>query len=428
MKTNLNKLLTAIVLCTLFLVALPGTGIAAAQEDDPLDIYGNANEDDTIDMRDFTYTARMILWLEDETTLADANYDGDVNVLDMTQIGLIILGRESKLTLVDDFDRTVTVNKPIEKIVSGNVNNAEAIQLLKAEDRVVAVDVFTPTQEVLFPEFSELPAVADHYFWTDYEKIFELDADIFVTLPMAMPGFDDIVDTLEPEGIPVIALQFGPPLLAENIRKLRYILNTEEEGEEFIAFYEDVINPIVEKTAEIPEADKPEVFYEYFMDYYTWGKDAPEYSMQIEMAGGVNIAKDQPGAWIEVSKEWVMDQNPDVIVSHPGITPGCSHGYEEDDPADLQAVWGAIMDRDELAVVDAVTDERVYVSHFAWCFSPRYIVSVAYMAKWFHPELFSELDPNAIHQEYLTDFMRIDYDLDEHGVFVYHPVEHPDGK
>ena len=87
MKTKTkNKLLTAIVLCTLFLVALPG--IAAAQADETLDIYGNANEDDTIDMRDFTYTARMILWLEDETTLADANYDGDVNVLDMTQIGL----------------------------------------------------------------------------------------------------------------------------------------------------------------------------------------------------------------------------------------------------------------------------------------------------------------------------------------------------
>jgi hypothetical protein len=82
MKTNLNKLLIAIVLCVLFLVALPGIGIAAAQADETLDIYGNANEDDTIDMRDFTYTARMILWLEDETTLADANFDGDVNVLD----------------------------------------------------------------------------------------------------------------------------------------------------------------------------------------------------------------------------------------------------------------------------------------------------------------------------------------------------------
>jgi iron complex transport system substrate-binding protein len=109
-----NKIFTsleiAIVFCLLFLVALPG--IAAASEDETLDIYGNANEDDIIDMRDLTFTARMILRLEDETNLADANYDGRISVADMTQIGLIILGRESKLTLVDSSDRTVTVNKP----------------------------------------------------------------------------------------------------------------------------------------------------------------------------------------------------------------------------------------------------------------------------------------------------------------------------
>jgi hypothetical protein len=76
----------AIVLCLLFLAALPATTVAAEQDDFVLDIYGNANEDDTIDMRDYTYTARIILWSEDETVLADANFDGEVNVLDMTQM------------------------------------------------------------------------------------------------------------------------------------------------------------------------------------------------------------------------------------------------------------------------------------------------------------------------------------------------------
>jgi len=44
------------------------------------------------------------------------------------------------------------------------------------------------------------------------------------------------------------------------------------------------------------------------------------------------------------------------------------------------------------------------------------------MAKWFHPDLFEDLDPKAIHQEYLTRFQGLDYDLDEHGVFVYPDV------
>ena len=42
-----------------------------------LKIYGNANEDDTIDMRDFTYPARIICWLEEPAALADVNFDGE---------------------------------------------------------------------------------------------------------------------------------------------------------------------------------------------------------------------------------------------------------------------------------------------------------------------------------------------------------------
>jgi hypothetical protein len=41
-----------------------------------LEIYGNANEDDTIDLLDFT--ARIILWLEEPAGLADANFDGEI--------------------------------------------------------------------------------------------------------------------------------------------------------------------------------------------------------------------------------------------------------------------------------------------------------------------------------------------------------------
>ncbi len=51
--------------------------------------------------------------------------------------------------------------------------------------------------------------------------------------------------------------------------------------------------------------------------------------------------------------------------------------------------------------------------------SPRFVVGVAYLAKWFHPTLFSDLNPQDIHQEYLTDFLCVDYDLEEHGVFAY---------
>ncbi len=50
-------------------------------------------------------------------------------------------------------------------------------------------------------------------------------------------------------------------------------------------------------------------------------------------------------------------------------------------------------------------------------------MGATYMAKILHPGLFGDLDPEAIHQEYLTEYQGLNYDLNEHGVFVYPPIE-----
>ena len=431
MKTKTkNKLLTAIVLCTLFLVALPGIGIAAAQADEILDIYGNANEDDAIDMRDFTYTARIILGLEDETTLADADYGGDVNVGDMTQIGLIILGRENELTLVDSADRIVTVNKPVERIVSGHVLESEAITLLGAWDRVVGRDQYT-SDEILFQGCTDLPVcTAPMHYDIYYETIFELDPDIFMNWCF-YPGYEEVVATLEPEGISVVILDFDDPeMLVENIRKLRYVLNTEESGEAYIEFYEGVVNDITAKTAGLSEDDKPHVFvwpfnYDYQDEYMVYGEYAPGLQTQMEIVGGIDIGKeDVPGFCPYVSSEWLADQDIDVIVGHvsPWVVPGI-FAYDVTDPTVAQDTIDWVMDADEnpaLELSDAVQNERVYLYQNELAGSPRYVVALAYMAKWFHPELFGDdFDPHEIHMTYLTDYMDIDLSEVEDSILFW---------
>ena len=419
MKTKTkNKLLTAIVLCTLFLVALPG--IAAAQADETLDIYGNANEDDTIDMRDFTYTARMILWLEDETTLADANYDGDVNVLDMTQIGLIILGRESKLTLVDSADRIVTVNKPVEKVIPMHPEITEAIISLGAIDKIIAVADMAGQVTPPHPVIKELPriGVLDE---VDYEKIFELEPDIVIQNYWQHPG--EIEEMLEPE-ITVVRLDlFAQPTYTEGVRKLRYVLNTEEDGEEFIAWYEGMVNEIAEKTAGLSEDEKPQVFlycggeygYGEGPPYGTYGKDNDAGRALFEMTGAINIADDLPGDWITVDAEWVLDQNPPVILRQ--VFDITKFGYEIDDPSEAEAFREDVMSKPGIEDTDAVENEKVYLIQ-GDLLATEWFIGVAYVAKWFHPDLFSDLDPQAFHQEYLDRFQGFDYDLSEHGVFV----------
>jgi iron complex transport system substrate-binding protein len=99
-----------------------GKVTTASEDDYVLGIYGNANEDDTIDMGDVVYTKLAIFGKKPKTELCDAKYDGRINVLDVIQTKLIILGKEKELTLVDSVDRIVTVKKPIKSIVVASVS------------------------------------------------------------------------------------------------------------------------------------------------------------------------------------------------------------------------------------------------------------------------------------------------------------------
>lgn len=69
--------------------------------------------------------------------------------------------------------------------------------------------------------------------------------------------------------------------------------------------------------------------------------------------------------------------------------------------------------------INAVKNGDVYILSIDVFAGAKYFVGLNYLAKILHPDLFSDLDPEAVHQEYITRFQGLDYDLDKHGVFVY---------
>ena len=76
----------AVMVSAMLLASMPT--VSASEE-----LYGDANGDGKIDMRDVTYVGLIILGKKPANELADANQDGRVNVLDITYIELIILGK-----------------------------------------------------------------------------------------------------------------------------------------------------------------------------------------------------------------------------------------------------------------------------------------------------------------------------------------------
>ena len=437
MKTK-NKLLAlleiAIVLCSLFLVALPAIAadgtqkvsatantITTTSEDDyVLDIYGNANEDDTVDMRDLTYVKLIFFGKKPETELSDAKYDGKINPLDFIQIKLIIVGKEKELTVVDSWDRIVTVKKPVKRILPLSTKNAEALQILNEEDKVVGCTSPIAKDVIFYPKIAKLPSVGS-VSGLDYEKIIALNPDL--VLEYRRTAKLDLEKKLPYSTVFSLELR-GPETIGEDVEKLGYILDKEDKAREFIDLSEGCLNQIKEKVETLSEDEKPRVYIEMSSAYTTSIPGSKGYQECI-LAGGRNIAADLSGS--KIDPEWVIEQNPEIIVkiSWWGSTVS---GYEVDDPTEIATMREEIVNRPELAKVAAVKNGKVYVIAAEIWGSPHYFIGVAYQAKWFYPDLFEDLDPKAIHQEYLTRFQGgLDFDLDKQGVFVYHPEEHPDG-
>jgi len=410
MKT---KILAGIIMSLLLLLLL---ALPASASDYTLEIFGNANEDDTINMQDVTYTELIILEYRDETELADAKYDGKINMQDVTQIELVILGKEKELTLIDSADRRVTVNKPVERVVAFNHGMFVTMRSIKATDKVVGVcQNLVRHYGALFPDLDRYPKVGS-FSSPDYEAVLNLHPEVVV-----LWGYDEeILEKFKQicPGITIICFDCdNPAYYMDEVRKSGYILDKREEACEFIGFYEQYMNIIAESVDELSDEDKPAVYFEMPHEpYQTVGAGTPVHAM-IVFAGGDNIFSDFSGT-IDMDPEMVMKRDPEIIVKG-----GRSPGYNLDDPTLLRDTREEIMNRPELGEAVAVTNGSVYIFPYGFVCTPTHFVCMAYLAKWFHPELFEDLDPEAIHQEYLTRFLEVDYDLNEHGVFVYPPLD-----
>ena len=441
----------AIVLCSLFLVALPtiaadqtqemqkasASEVTTASEDDyVLGIYGNANEDDTIDMRDLTYVKLIFFGKKPETELADAKYDGKINPLDFIQIKLIIVGKEKELTYVDLSGEAETVNKPIERLMDYSAGYAtEVMRALDATDKTVAVCSSITNNDIFFPELSKLPSVGGSWYTPDYEAILTKNPDAFIEYVYSERCWKTKKETYKEKllGVHIISLSFVSPMsdeltetgggagersgLIENARKLGYILDKEDEADEFCDWYGGYLDLITSRTEGLSEDQKPRVFTAWLGDY-KFCKGA--YCQVVTLAGGIDLLEGLPSYYGTVDPEWLMEQNPDFIMRH-GPYPYYSYG--EDDPSEMIAIRDNILNLPELTNVNAVKNGNVYVHTSKTASGPHTIVLTVYYAKLFHPELFEDLDPEAIHQEYLDSFQHLDYDLDEHGIFVYPPIE-----
>ncbi|NYT01667.1 MAG: ABC transporter substrate-binding protein [Methanosarcinales archaeon] len=327
------------------------------------------------------------------------------------------------MTLTDSIGRSVTLDSPVNRVVCTATQHLETLRSIKVS-RDVLVGVPGLRGYSYFSEFQDITNIGQ-YFEPDLDKIVELEPDLVIFHPGPGPLGDSLapkIDVLENSGINVICLYCNrPDLYADEVKILGQIFGREEEADLFIDFYEGVIDSIADETDSLSRADRPLVYSEW-RPYTTFNLD----SYPIEMAGGSYIFSGQDVR--DVDPEDISSSNPDVILVL--LSSADYDGLRASDLSDLERAREDIMSRPELQEVTAVQEGRVYVmTSPLWVYLPysscRYFIGIAYLAKWFHPQLFPDLDPEEIHQEYLTEFQGLDMDLQDRGVYVY-PREEAD--
>ncbi len=443
MNMKTNTIIFGITM--MLLLALP-----AAASDFTLGVFGNANEDDTVNMQDVTYTELIILEYRDETELADAKYDGKINMQDVTQIELVILGKEKEITIFqyigtppDVAEEPLTLTMPIERVVTASCYACEALCIFGMEDTVVGVDGFTKKVGEIAELIKDKEEIGQYSSSMDLEKVISLDPDVVIASTYFRSYYPEYEEQLADADIPMLMTDLDEPeKYPEEIEVLGLLMKKQEISKELITFEEELYGRIDEIVSEIPEDDKPKTAYgvycpcppgTFLPEEDTGASGAgiraasdeapPCYvacaetsgNNRILRSGGINVFGGLTG-YQQVDTEAIIGNDPEAFVMdvYPGYAGFVECGYGVEDASSMETVREMFMSSTGWDSTTAVTSGNVYMI----CNAAGGIHSsiyTLYMAKCLQPDLFSEIDPIEVHGEWLKKFHGLDYT----GVYVY---------
>lgn len=319
---------------------------------------------------------------------------------------LVMAGGAEKVNVVDFTGRSVSVEAPVHRVVSLGTGVAGYIYALDGGQSLVGRDSYS-----YFPSDLDKIAIAGKSSYSpDLELIVMLQPDLVIADSMLS---EEDRKEIEDAGIPVLIEWVGDPAkMIKVMSDVGLIMGKEERAQELIAVIKKYQDLIQERTEGLKEEEKPKIFFEWTETPYSTGTKGSSFDTLISLTGGVNIAEDlgnSTHSYITVSPEWVVDVDPDVIIQ----TKSKDKPYSE---TDLKGFRDAILARPELQEAKAIKTGRVYIISGEIMYGMRSIITELYMAKWFHPGLFEDVDPETVHRDLIKKF----YDIElEAGTYIY---------
>ncbi|MFA5330829.1 MAG: ABC transporter substrate-binding protein [Methanoregula sp.] len=278
-----------------------------------------------------------------------------------------------------------------ERLIVANANAAEMVIALGAADKIVGGTDSTLSVSYIRDKIPNATSIGN-WQTPNVEEILALHPDAVISYSSYKPKN---LDQITAANVTVISLDcYRLGTLASDARAIGTLTGRSQKAESYAQMVEKSVDTVMTKTASMNESEMPGVYFESYTAYTAAANGSGSNELLV-LAGGKNSAGYSDTASMKVSPEWVVSQKPAYVmkvVSSSNTVP-------------LADIVANISARTGWATMPAVESDHVYAFANDVEYGPRAYIGLAYTAKILHPEMFGDLDPEQMLNDYAGTYV-----------------------
>lgn len=356
-----------------------------------------------------------------------------------TALVLPVSAWAAPFTVTDVAGRQVEFDGPVDRVILGEGRLLYTLAALEPENPFEHVvgwrnDLMTTDFTGYSTYLEAFPAAADIPFLGNLtdgtlqtETVVDLAPDVMILTIGNKAAADEVKleEMLDKVGVKLVYVDFREHILENtepSLHLLGQLFDREERAQEIVDFWDTETARVTDVLAKA-NPEKPLVFMYRAAGLGdccgTFGND--NYGKMVELAGGINLGSEfLPGYTGTINPEQVIASNPEFIVvtgsdwshldsagpnpSFVNVGPGAEAAADSS-----RAALAALMEQPAFTGAKAVADDHVYAIWHQFYASPYQFAPIQVMAKWFHPDLFADLDPEATFKAFHEKFLPVPY-------------------
>ncbi len=329
------------------------------------------------------------------------------------------------ITVTDIAGREVTVNAPVSRVMLADSRVLVALNILHPQSPLKGIIAWddalikkapdlSAAYSKKFPELSKIPVFPNPYttdFSVEKALVTQPDLLIFDIGLQSKLTESGTLSLLEKSGLPVIFIDFRQYPLKNTMPSmtlLGQVFGEPQQAEAFNQFYQQRLDLIRSKVATLDKGQRPSVFIERAAgisgeDYCCKTFGNGNFGEFVEIAGGNNLGSQwfSTGMGGEINEEQLIHSNPEYYLMTAADWDSTRKGSSSvplgytGDKAKSQARLTKLMERPKLRSLSAYQNKQVLALYQQYYDTPFNIIAVEAIAKFLHPNLFTELDPQA---------------------------------